>query len=711
MKKVKSIICLMAAAILLSVSILISSGAAAVQASGLPARVDNSTLQCFPPIIDQGSASSCVSMATTYYQMTHMVGLKRNLDAKNNESNRFSPRWSYNFFNGGSVFRGGRIQDALSILYNHGAATFTEFPYPDPADPNFPDYFRNWPLDENIWLNAISNKIDKYGTITIGDIGIETPVTDVNDLDLTELKQYLHNGYILSFESSSLGYWSFTTISDDPNTYEDNNGSPIGKNIAYAVAAGGGHAMTVVGYDDHVWTDINVNGIVDPGEKGALKIANSFGENQSSHNSFQYGDGGFIWLAYDALNKVSSVYNALPLQEGTGTTRLYAFDGNTLNSTNTLFWLTAKEDYTPDLIGKFTINHKNRDDIIISLGYSDTNSTTPTNQIDLAVFSYDLFEVAGNKAFDGSDNFVDGTFYFDYSDLVRQYNLGDGTTKRWYLIVWDFEKDAIATTVKNFQLINYSSQVIADTGSINLTVDGAVMSPPIYLDAAVKVMPRNLKAVVNGQNINLTWDPVVGAAGYEVSINNGTFFSVGANTSYTHTVNTENKVYSFKVRALNSSNSIIGTESQTFSVRGILTGDVDGDGTITYYDSDLVCYYLYGYSDLTYIQKVAADVDGDGMVTDNDYNTLWGYVKGTVAELPAEPVKLIGYGDVNCDGYINKTDEDLISSYLLKEIVLTDVQMVVADVTGDNSVGTLDSYYIKKYYVGTINEFPVATSN
>lgn len=59
--------------------------------------------------------------------------------------------------------------------------------------------------------------------------------------------------------------------------------------------------MTIVGYNDDIWIDINNNGIVDNGEKVALKIANSLGKG--------YRNDGFIWLAYDAINKKSSVPN------------------------------------------------------------------------------------------------------------------------------------------------------------------------------------------------------------------------------------------------------------------------------------------------------------------------------------------------------------------------------------------------------------------
>ena len=73
-----------------------------------------------------------------------------------------------------------------------------------------------------------------------------------------------------------------------------------GDAVGYWVnGAEGSHGMTVVGYNDAVWTDVNGNGAIDAGEKGALRIANSWGSG--------WRDGGFTWLAYDALGYGSSV--------------------------------------------------------------------------------------------------------------------------------------------------------------------------------------------------------------------------------------------------------------------------------------------------------------------------------------------------------------------------------------------------------------------
>lgn len=61
----------------------------------------------------------------------------------------------------------------------------------------------------------------------------------------------------------------------------------------------GRHALTVVGYNDNIAVDINQDGQIEDNERGALKLANSWGADDNNN--------GFFWLSYDALNKVSKV--------------------------------------------------------------------------------------------------------------------------------------------------------------------------------------------------------------------------------------------------------------------------------------------------------------------------------------------------------------------------------------------------------------------
>ena len=63
---------------------------AAPPLDGMPTAVDNSTLQYFPPIRSQGSLPSCVPFSINYYQLTHMVGLQKGWNNKNEDIRRGS---------------------------------------------------------------------------------------------------------------------------------------------------------------------------------------------------------------------------------------------------------------------------------------------------------------------------------------------------------------------------------------------------------------------------------------------------------------------------------------------------------------------------------------------------------------------------------------------------------------------------------------------
>ena len=82
-----------------SMSPLNTSSFSLPQATVIPPSgyADNSALNAFPPIRNQGSQGSCAAFSTTYYQMTHMTALARDWDARNgSDAFHFSPKWTYN---------------------------------------------------------------------------------------------------------------------------------------------------------------------------------------------------------------------------------------------------------------------------------------------------------------------------------------------------------------------------------------------------------------------------------------------------------------------------------------------------------------------------------------------------------------------------------------------------------------------------------------
>lgn len=361
-------------------------------AGDLPVSVDNSLLKFFPPIRSQNPLGSCASFSSTYYQLSYMAAFQRDLDIRDaaDNTNKYSPKWSYNMLNDGKD-EGTYFGENYDLLERHGAATWADFPY----DTNF----KAWCLDTAAWRRALGVRIDPVQYLR--------DVSEDAGLDL--LKQLLTNGYIVVF-GTYVSSWQLKAAVDDPTTSADD--AAVGDAVGYWVnGVEGSHGMTVVGYNDAIWTDINGNGAIDTGEKGALRIANSWGS--------AWRDGGFTWLAYDALRQV-------PLVPGAPTTpREPAFFNDMV------FLLTVRDSYAPLMIGEFTVNHAKRDQMRLSLGTSATSATVPSTTWAPTA----LWAQGGAFAFDGSATAVDGTFVLDFTDILaagagaRRYHLGmrDGT--------------------------------------------------------------------------------------------------------------------------------------------------------------------------------------------------------------------------------------------------------------------------------------------
>ncbi|MBL0058250.1 MAG: hypothetical protein IPP35_03885 [Elusimicrobia bacterium] len=403
--------------------------------TALPPSIDNSTLKYFPPIRSQGSIGSCAQWAGMYYCFTHMNALARDLDAKNGgDAYRFSPKFTYNLVNGG-VDAGSWQSDGWSIAAKHGAATWADWPYNSD--------FRGWPLTATVWRNALNVRVQATGYV----YNCDTPT------GLDQLKTLLVNGYVLTY-ATYINSWQYKTISNDPGTSADD--AFVGKNAGFWISGtSGGHAMTVVGYNDAIWVDINGNGTVDAGEKGALRIANSWGSG--------WQDGGFTWLAYDALKSVSGVAGGPSSGRGPAWWGSYAM------------WVTAKPAYTPKALAQFTLSHLTRNQLRVSLGLSDTPQTIPATSWSP---SYVLQQAGGAYAFNGGGAAVDGEFVLDYSDIAPAY----GTPKRWYLRVQD-TASGNPTTVKAFKWINVSDSAEVAKAGLPVTIDNTLGT--YYVDATM----------------------------------------------------------------------------------------------------------------------------------------------------------------------------------------------------------------------------------
>lgn len=402
----------------------------------LPRHVDNSTLPSFPPIGDQQMLGSCVAWGSTYYQATHEYGLLNGANNKNSNDFILSPKWTYNILNGGQD-GGLEILSAFSLLQQNGAATWNQFGY----DGNY----LSWDINAQDWVSAINFRMNPPQLIAgIGG----------NQQDLTVIKQLLTNGHILVF-GTYIDSWVFTKVKSDPQ-----QPSPYAGQLAAAWMNGysGGHCMTIVGYDDDVWIDINGDGVVDPGEKGAFLIANSWSD--------QWGNDGFVWVSYDAFRAVSAVPN------GPNNHRVPLADA--MNSY--VVSMTPKaHNYSPKLVAEFALSQTQRDQIGVSVGVSDTNTIKPS-----ATFqNYALSNQGGPFRFDGQFSGAPetATFALDMTDLLPAQITA--TPQRFYLLVSD---DAVRqpTRLQSFVLNDLVHHTQVSHPQVPLTCDNSQIM--LYVD-------------------------------------------------------------------------------------------------------------------------------------------------------------------------------------------------------------------------------------
>ncbi|HHN46108.1 MAG TPA: hypothetical protein ENN09_01585 [Planctomycetes bacterium] len=396
----------------------------------LPGQVDNSLLDWFPPIGSQ-SGGSCASFSTTYYQFTHMTAMARGWNAKTGGNGyRLSASWTYPLVNGGND-AGSTMFAPLSVLLSHGAATLSEWPQTGA--------FRAWCLNGGTWRNALCRRAAATGTIS----GLDT------DEGMNVLKILLVNGYVLTF-ATYVNSWEQKTIPDDPATTDDDPW--VGQKICrYQNGYNGPHGMTIVGYNDYIWCDVNENGVVDAGEKGALKIANSWGTGD--------WNSGFRWISYDALKRNSAVAG------GPTANRAGAF--------TSAYWLTARQAYAPEMVGVFTVHHPKRNQMRMYVGKSATDKSAPQQTFTGNALSYN----GGAYAFDGTSTPCDGIFALDFTDITPD----DDVQMRYYCSMTDSAGGAEEGIIKAFELQNAAGAVLASYSGPEVSVANGT-TEHVYID-------------------------------------------------------------------------------------------------------------------------------------------------------------------------------------------------------------------------------------
>ena len=388
----------------------------AVGSNNLPSSVDLSTSKYFPAIESQGSINSCATWATVYYQFTYEMNRLRGTAAT--PENTASPKFVYNILadKNGS---GTSAEENYAVLKSQGAPSISTLP--------FDEEYLSWNPEEKIWREALNCRLEDYKDL--GYIGRDgRDITSPDDSDLNEIKTALNNGRIVTF-SSFITSWVYDTIKAHTDAPE--NSKYAGEKIVkYMDGLKGSHRMVIVGYNDEIWFDHNSNGKVDAGEKGAFKIANSWGTT--------FANKGFCWVSYDALNKETSVDGGYAESD-----RSQLMTGFT-----TITVRPYKEN--SGIYLKFTLNSADRTQCIVKVT-AEHNGTTETGTF-LSGINYTLSD--NKSSYRGNTSADDGTFCYALDNVSPELTAENFNEYSFTVTVKDSKSDTKSFIVKNLELVN-----------------------------------------------------------------------------------------------------------------------------------------------------------------------------------------------------------------------------------------------------------------
>ena len=423
--------------------------------SDLPSKVDNSTSEYFPPIKSQGSVGSCVAWAETYYQFSYTQNKKLNRTAT--YENSFSPLWTYNFTNFSDDI-GSYDSATYSVLRNIGAPTIKNSPnITDPA---------KWTVTKEAFDEAQKYKLSSYSYISTGDG--ETPITNSKSSNLDTVKTALINGEVLTFSTHAA--YGFTYGIIQKNSQVPENTKYAGQYIVpYLVSTRGGHRMTIVGYDDDIWYDINEDGKVQEGEKGAFKVANSWGDD--------WMNNGYIWISYDSINITSSVNNSTVLSN-----RVRA------NCINDIARISVKPVSDCSNINlEYTLSSKSRNDIKIKIIAKNKTTGSTYSSYSEPFETYSNYYVNNDYSFDGTKTEAKGTFTYDLNSIVENLNSNNVEDYTWTFSFQDTDNNDSTLSVSDVKIVDnnnnktYKSDlngtVKLNGNSKDITVNGGGTTP------------------------------------------------------------------------------------------------------------------------------------------------------------------------------------------------------------------------------------------
>ncbi len=223
--------------------------------SATPSR--HSLKQYCPEPKHQGYQSSCTGWATSYAARTMLEAHKNGWRGQQFiTANAFSPSYAYNQARlpSAACTRGAMISRTLEVIVKQGVPKMADFPYDCTREVTQVDRQKAAPF-----------KLESYKRLSIQNL----PTIQLMKKSISENKPV-----ILAMNCYKSFYKAKEVWNGEKNGYI------------------GGHAMTIVGYDDEKYG-------------GAVELMNSWGT--------QWGNDGFMWIRYQDLEKYGLEYYEVDL--------------------------------------------------------------------------------------------------------------------------------------------------------------------------------------------------------------------------------------------------------------------------------------------------------------------------------------------------------------------------------------------------------------
>ena len=390
-----------------------------------------------PPIDDQYEIGCCSSEAGAYMQFTNAVSRYIHANypsmvwnpSSGNTHYIFSPKFTY-------VHGGAGFDNVYNILMDHGGAVLSQSAFDKTADGgnryqingNFIQSSVFWDIAndtstsiaDSVSFNAMQYRLTGYDHVQIqykpyidaqkptlnGQTNIMFTTSEAGRALLVKIKDALNRGNVVG-ASTTPDKWDYSTVTNGGTLGEVNQSVITSAHIVDANA--GNHSVAIVGYDDNLKTVYN--GVE---MQGAFLIANSWGKG--------WGNDGYIWMMYDALNTVSE-YEGLKDYSENRSWSVYQFWFTYWDRDIAVFEM-------PERILKVDITAKNRENPFIVLTMRDNETGKITEHIP-GVFltgyewdghpDYGIVSDVQWLTFSGVKNGANAetkTFYFSYQNLI-----------------------------------------------------------------------------------------------------------------------------------------------------------------------------------------------------------------------------------------------------------------------------------------------------